>query len=339
MKTYIQKIIDKEDLTFEEAYQAMHTIMSGEVNNSHLAGFLIALKAKGESATEIAGFAKAMREMSVRVEVDNTNLIDVCGTGGDDSGTFNISIAAAFVVAGAGVKVAKHGNKSISSRSGSADVLTELGIDINLSPEVTARALDEIGISFLFAPYYHPAMKYAATVRKELGMKTAFNLLGPLTNPANTRRQLIGVYNNHSARLMAEAAGYLDMEHVCFICTGNRRDEITLEGATEVNEYRAGREIKRFTLSHVDFGFPAVAIKDIKGDSPVHNARVILQVLQERVRNAAYNVVIANAALALYCAGMSSDLQACQLAAEESIANGSAFDKLQQLKHFEKQAK
>ena len=227
MKSYIEKVIIREDLTFEEAYHVMHTIMSGEVNNAHLAGILIALKAKGECAAEIAGFAKAMREKSIKVKVSNPNVIDVCGTGGDDSGTFNISTAAAFVVAGAGVAVAKHGNKSISSRSGSADVLTEMGININLSPDATKQALEEIGISFLFAPQYHPAMKYAAVVRKELGMKTAFNLLGPLTNPAGTKRQLIGVYNNRSAKLLAEAAQYLDMEHVCFICTGDKRERKT----------------------------------------------------------------------------------------------------------------
>jgi anthranilate phosphoribosyltransferase len=335
MKSYIQKIVDKENLSFTEAYAVMHTIMNGEVNNSHLAGFLIALKAKGETAAEIAGFAKAMREISIKVNVDNSNLIDVCGTGGDDSGTFNISTAAAFVVAGAGVGVAKHGNKSISSRSGSADVLVELGININLNPEQTARALQEVGISFLFAPQYHPAMKYAATVRKELGMKTAFNLLGPLTNPAHTRRQLIGVYNNHSARLMAEAAGYLDMEHVCFICTGNHRDEITLEDMTEVNEYRAGQQVRRFTIGSADFDYPKATIENLKGDGPARNAEIILGVLQHGIKNDAYRVVAANAALALYCAGFSPDLLACRAAAEASIDEGKAYEKLVQLGHFE----
>lgn len=328
-------MVDREDLSFDEAFAVMHTIMNGEVNNSHLAGFLIALKAKGETAAEIAGFAKAMREISIKVNVDNSNLIDVCGTGGDDSGTFNISTAAAFVVAGAGVGVAKHGNKSISSRSGSADVLTELGVNINLTAEQTARALQEVGISFLFAPHYHPAMKYAATVRKELGMKTAFNLLGPLTNPANTRRQLIGVYNNKSARLMAEAAAYLDMEHVCFICTGNRRDEITLEDTTEVNEYRAGQPVHRFTVSGDALGYPVVSIENIKGDTPARNAEIILGVLQHGIKNDAYHVVSANAALALYCAGFSTDLLACRAAAEASIDEGKAFEKLVQLRHFE----
>lgn len=339
MKTFIQKMVDKENLSFDEAYSIMHAIMNGSVNNSHLAGLLIALKSKGETAAEIAGFAKAMREMSIPVNVDNANLIDVCGTGGDDSGTFNISTAAAFVVAGAGVKVAKHGNKSISSRSGSADVLSELGINISLSPEMTAKALETIGISFLFAPHYHPAMKYAATVRKELGMKTVFNLLGPLTNPANTKRQLIGVYNNHSARLMAEAARFLEMDHVCFICTGDKRDEITLEGETEVNEYRAGAEVRQFTLTNADFGYPAVSLETIKGDTPQHNARILLDILRDRTESDALHVVVANAALALYCADTSTDLIACRELALGSIMSGKAYEKLEQLRNFQEQAK
>ena len=190
MKTFIEKMLDRDHLSFEEAFYVMDMIMSGEVNNSQLAAILIALKGKGETAAEIAGFASAMREKSIKVETKRSDLIDVCGTGGDDSGTINISTAAAFVVAGAGIGVAKHGNKSISSRSGSADVLTQLGVKIDLSPSETGRAIDETGIGFLFAPYYHPAMKFASVVRKELGMKTVFNLLGPLTNPAGTKNQL-----------------------------------------------------------------------------------------------------------------------------------------------------
>ncbi len=337
MKTYIEKIISKEDLTFNEAYEAMHNIMSGGVNNSHLAGFLVALKAKGESASEIAGFAKAMREKSLKVETDTENLIDVCGTGGDDSGTFNISTAAAFVVAGAGVRVAKHGNKSISSRSGSADVLTELGININLTPERTKTALEKIGISFLFAPHYHPAMKYAAVVRKELGMKTAFNLLGPLTNPAGTQKQLIGVYNNRSARLMAQAASFLDMERVCFICTGNKRDEITLDDVTEVNEYNAGKEVRQYAISNRDFGYQPITIATIKGDTPAVNAKMILHLLRDMIVNEAYYVVLANSALALYCAGVSGDLKVCLAAAEKSLTSGSAYEKLLELKYFGEQ--
>ncbi|MCA0386901.1 MAG: anthranilate phosphoribosyltransferase [Bacteroidetes bacterium] len=334
MKTYIEKMLEREHLSFDEAFFVMDTIMSGEVNNSQLAALLIALKGKGETASEIAGFAKAMRGKSVKVETGRTDLIDVCGTGGDDSGTFNISTAAAFVVAGAGIGVAKHGNKSISSRSGSADVLSELGIKIDLTPEQTKQALNEIGIGFLFAPHYHPAMKYAALVRKELGMKTAFNLLGPLTNPAGTKKQLIGVYNNKSAALMAEAAGYLEMERVCFICTGDRRDEITLDEPTLVYEYRKDSGVKEYELTAEGLGYPAVRIEELLGDSPEHNAKLIFNLLRKPERDGKFFVVAANSALALYCAGVSDEIKTCLEIAEDSILTGKAFQKMEELRKF-----
>lgn len=338
MKLYIEKMLDREHLTFEEAFFVMDMIMSGEVNNSQLAGLLIALKSKGESPAEIAGFAKAMRGKSVKVETGTANLIDVCGTGGDDSGTFNISTTAAFVVAGAGVKVAKHGNKSISSRSGSADVLAELGVRIDLTPEQTKAAIEETGIGFLFAPYYHPAMKYAAVVRKELGLKTAFNLLGPLTNPAGTKRQLVGVYNDRSAALLAEAAAYLEMERVCFICTGDRRDEITLDEPTKVFEYKAGEEVGKFELNATDLGLQPAKIENLLGDGPEENARILFDILNGRVRGDRYNVTIANSAMALYIAGVSGDLKVCREIAEESLLSGNALAKLNQLRELSRKA-
>ncbi len=338
MKLYIEKMLDREHLTFEEAFLVMDMIMSGEVNNSQLAGLLIALKSKGESPAEIAGFAKAMRGKSVKVETGTANLIDVCGTGGDDSGTFNISTTAAFVVAGAGVKVAKHGNKSISSRSGSADVLAELGVRIDLTPEQTKAAIEETGIGFLFAPYYHPAMKYAAVVRKELGLKTAFNLLGPLTNPAGTKRQLVGVYNDRSAALLAEAAAYLEMERVCFICTGDRRDEITLDEPTKVFEYKAGEEVRKFELNATDLGLQPAKIENLLGDGPEENARILFDILNGKDRGDRYSVTIANSAMALYSAGVSGDLEDCREIAEESLLSGNALAKLNQLRELSRKA-
>lgn len=338
MKLYIEKMLDREHLTFEEAFFVMDMIMSGEVNNSQLAGLLIALKSKGESPAEIAGFAKAMRGKSVKVETGTANLIDVCGTGGDDSGTFNISTTAAFVVAGAGVKVAKHGNKSISSRSGSADVLAELGVRIDLTPEQTKAAIEETGIGFLFAPYYHPAMKYAAVVRKELGLKTAFNLLGPLTNPAGTKRQLVGVYNDRSAALLAEAAAYLEMERVCFICTGDRRDEITLDEPTKVFEYKAGEEVRKFELNATDLGLQPAKIENLLGDGPEENARILFDILNGKDRGDRYSVTIANSAMALYSAGVSGDLEDCREIAEESLLSGNALAKLNQLRELSRKA-
>jgi anthranilate phosphoribosyltransferase len=241
IKQYLEKVIEKENLTFDESFTIMNEVMTGNVNNSLLAGFLIALKAKGETPAEVAGFANAMRNNCIKIECDDENAIDVCGTGGDNSGTFNISTAVAFTAAGAGVKVAKHGNRSISSKSGSADVLQNLGVNINLSRDESERALKEIGIAFLFAPLYHPAMKYAAPVRKELAVKTVFNMLGPLTNPAGVKKQLIGTFNRKAAKTMSEAAKYLDFEKACFICSNDSYDEIYLGDITEIHEYNNGK--------------------------------------------------------------------------------------------------
>ncbi len=334
IKQYLEKVIDKEDLSFEESFSAMSEIMSGNVNNSHLAGLLIALKTKGEKPSEVAGFAKAMQEKSIRVYCDDENAIDVCGTGGDNSGSFNISTATAFVVAGVGIKVAKHGNRSISSKSGSADVLQSLGVNINLSKEQSEEALNKIGITFLFAPLYHPAMKYAGTVRKELGMKTVFNMLGPLTNPARVKRQIIGTYNLKAARVMAEAAQYLDMNKVCFLCGVDKYDEIYLGDYTEVHEYNHGKEIKSYKLTNETFGYPLIQFEDIKGDTAEVNAQIILDIFENKNMNGAFHTVAANAALGLYAAGYSDNLDECKKAAEDSILKGAALEKLNELRKF-----
>lgn len=334
IKAFLEKIITKQHLTFQESFEIMKSIMNGEVNNSQLAGLLIGLKSKGKSAEEVAGFASAMREKSIKIKTNNTLTIDVCGTGGDNSGTFNISTAVALVVAGAGVSVAKHGNRSISSLCGSADVLQELGININLTPEQSEKALHEIGITFLFAPNYHPAMKYAAPVRKELGMKTIFNMLGPLTNPAGVKHQLIGTFNNQAAELMCSASELLGFEKVCFVCTDNRFDEILLNGDTNVYEYNKDVGTKNYKLSNEMFSYPKVSIEEIAGADAKTNAAIILNVLKDKMCNGAFYTICANAAMALYSANYSTDLDICKQAAEHSILSGKAYDKLVELKEF-----
>jgi anthranilate phosphoribosyltransferase len=334
IKQYLEKVIEKENLTFDESYTIMNEVMTGNVNNSLLAGFLVALKAKGETPAEVAGFAKAMRNNCIKIECDDENAIDVCGTGGDNSGTFNISTAVAFTAAGAGVKVAKHGNRSISSKSGSADVLQNLGVNINLSRDESERALKEIGIAFLFAPLYHPAMKYAAPVRKELAMKTVFNMLGPLTNPAGVKKQLIGTFNRKAARIMSEAARYLDFEKACFICSNDSYDEIYLGDITEIHEYNNGKEIKSYTITNETFDYPKLSDEDIKGDTAEINAQIILDVLENKNQNGAFHTIAANSALALYCADFYDNLNECQKAAEDSILSGAAFSKLNELRKF-----
>jgi anthranilate phosphoribosyltransferase len=334
IKQELEQVISGRNLSFEESHRLMSKIMVGEVNNSQISALLTALKIKGEVAEEVAGFALAMREKSITVEINARDVIDVCGTGGDSSGTFNISTTAAFIVAGCGVRVAKHGNRSISSSSGSADVLAESGIDINLSAEDSARALDEVGITFMFAPNHHPAMKYVAPVRKELAMKTVFNILGPLTNPAGTKKQMIGTFNEETAELMAKAAEKLDMAKVCFICTDNRYDEILLSGKTSVFEYTQGSGIHFKSLTNADFNLPEVNIEEIKGESPVENAEILRRILDGSEKGSPYYVSVANAAMGLYAADYSDKLQDCVAAAQESVDSGKALEKLRLLQRF-----
>jgi anthranilate phosphoribosyltransferase len=333
IKEMLQKLIDGKDLSLEEASHVMNEIMTGEVNPSLLSGILVALKSKGETAEEIAGFALAMRDNSIKLKKYDDDVIDVCGTGGDNSGTFNISTAAAFVVAGAGVKVAKHGNRSISSNCGSADVLTELSVNINLPEERSAKALEEIGITFLFAPKYHPAMKHASQVRKELGIKTIFNLLGPLTNPAGVTKQIIGTYSDDAAKLLSQAAHYLEFDKVCFLCAGNKYDEIILDEKTKLIEYNKDR-LTETEISAATFGYPEVDVSEIQGGDAKYNARIILEIFKNKNRNGAFHTICANAAVALYVAGMSDDLIECKDAAEESMLSFAAYDKLKCLIEF-----
>ncbi len=337
LKTEIEHVIAHQDLSFQDAHQVMMKIMNGEVNQSQIAALLTALKMKGETPEEVAGFATAMRDKSIKINYTDDDMIDVCGTGGDYSGTFNISTASAFVVAGAGIRVAKHGNRSISSASGSADVLKELGININLKPDSSAKALQDIGITFLFAPDYHPAMKYAAPVRKELGLKTVFNILGPLTNPAGTKKQLIGTFDNRTAEIMSQAAGLLDMKKVCFICTANKYDEVLLSDPTKVYEYSQQAGMRNYTISNETFDYPKIDYTHIKGKSPAHNAELLNKIFSGKEKGAPHYVTVANAAMGLYSADYASDINTCVRAAQESILSGKAFEKLKQLRDFGKQ--
>jgi len=330
----LEKITEKEDLSLDESYSLMESIMNGEINNSHLAGLLLALKTKGETAVELAGFVKAMRNKCIKINLPSDSTIDMCGTGGDYSGTFNISTAASFVAAGAGVFVAKHGNRSVSSKCGSADVLKELGVNISLTPEDSQKALHEIGIAFLFAPIYHPSMKNAAPVRSELGIKTIFNMLGPLTNPAGTKKQLIGTFSKRVSEIMCRASEYLEMGKVCFVNTGNQFDEISLTGETNVDEYSISSGIRHYALNYKDFGYPEIDAASLHGESAKENAGIILDVLRQKNNNGAYKVIAANAAMGLYTAGYSDDLLECTSAAEESIQSGRAFSKLKSLCSF-----
>ena len=334
MKEQLEKVIEGNDLDFNEADDVMYSIMSGNENNSKIASLLTALKIKGETSEEVAGFVKAMREKVINIKCEHERVIDVCGTGGDSSGTFNISTAVSFVVAGAGVSVAKHGNRSISSKSGSSDVLHELGVDVQLSPELSERALNEIGIAFLFAPLYHPAMKHVAPIRKELEFRSIFNILGPLTNPAGVKRQLIGTFSDDTARLMADAIKLLNMEKVAFLCTNNSFDEITLTDTTKVYEVNKDHSMYSYSVTNEAFGFPRIKLEQLQGGSAIENAAIINDIFTGKTNGPAYEVVVANAAMALKTSGIADDLTECKNLAEESIKSGATLKKLNELKEF-----
>jgi len=334
MKEQLEKVIAGQSLTFNDAYEVMYSIMSGNENNSKIASLLTALKIKGETSEEVAGFVKAMREKVIGIKCEKENTIDVCGTGGDGSGTFNISTAVSFVVAGAGISVAKHGNRSISSKSGSSDVLHELGVNVQLDPKLSEEALNKIGIAFLFAPLYHPAMKHVAPIRKELEFRSIFNILGPLTNPAGVKRQLIGTFSDETARLMSEAIKLLEMEKVTFLCTNNQYDEITLTDTTKVFDVNKDHSMYFYSLTNENFGFPKISLEKIQGGSAKENAEIIYDIFSDKSEGPAYEVVIANAAMALKTSGISEDLAECRNIAEESIRSGATLKKLNELKEF-----
>jgi anthranilate phosphoribosyltransferase len=327
---YLHRVAAGSGLSSEEAHQAMSVLLEGHAGEAEIAGFLVALKMKGETAAELAGFARAMRDRMIVVDA-GPDVIDTCGTGGDGSGTFNISTAAAIVMAGAGAHVAKHGNRSISSRSGSADVLEALGVRImDVTPEEAARSIREIGIGFLFAPALHPAMKHAQAVRRALKTRTVFNLLGPLVNPAAAQTQVIGAPSPETAKLMAEALAELGTRRSFVVHGQDGLDEITTTAATDVYEV-AGQSVARHVWKPSDFGVKAATLDSLKGGDSHCNA----QILSEIVRGVAgprRDVVLVNVAAGLLAGGLAPDLRSGMELAAWSIDSGAALGKLDLLK-------
>jgi anthranilate phosphoribosyltransferase len=331
---YIERIMEHEALTPAEAEAAMRVILGGQATEPQIAAFLTALRMKGETADELAGFARAMRAMAAPVVVglEGAALLDTCGTGGDRSDTFNISTVAAFVVAGAGVRVAKHGNRSISSCCGSADLLEAMGIRIAIEPEQTARAIREIGIGFLFAPAVHTAMKHAHPVRVDLKMRTVFNLLGPLTNPAGANAQLVGAPSERAAELMAGALNSLGLARGFVVHGSDGLDEITTTGPTLAFEIREGR-IERRTLEPADFGVPPAPPEALKGGDSRRNLEIANAVL-DGVRGPQRDIVLVNAAAALVAAGAAETFLEAVAIAAVSIGTGAAREKAEALARF-----
>ncbi|RPI06103.1 MAG: anthranilate phosphoribosyltransferase [Ignavibacteriae bacterium] len=330
MKTHIEKCLSGEHLTIGEASSVMDTIMTGQATDSQIAGLMVALRAKGETIDELVGFARTMREHAVKMTIHDPDAIDMCGTGGDGLGTFNISTVASFVAAGAGVTVAKHGNRSVSSLSGSADVLTALGVNVQCTAETVQACIDRIGIGFLFAPLYHPAMKYAAKPRAELGVRSIFNMVGPLTNPAGVKRQLVGVYHSGVAHLFSGALQKLDVEKACIVYSDDGMDEVTLSGGTVVHEVNKNSPLREYHVRPEDFGFSTISLESLHGGDKNANAGIALNILKGE-SSPARNVVIANAALGIYVAGKAKTILEGTQKAVESIDSGKALEKLQKL--------
>jgi anthranilate phosphoribosyltransferase len=331
---FLHKIAARENLSAAQARDAMLVILNGDATTPQISAFLMGLRTKGETAEELLGFARAMRQKSAAVDAGPSSepLLDTCGTGGDGGATFNISTVAAFVVAGAGVRVAKHGNRSLSSQCGSADILEHLGVHVSLAPERAALAIREIGIGFLFAPLLHPAMKHAQPARAELKMRTVFNLLGPLTNPARATRQLIGAPSRQAAELMACALAGLEIERAFIVHGSDGLDEVTTTGPTVVFEI-TGAEVRSFEWSPADFGISPANIEALRGGDRACNAAIATAVLQGQP-GAQRDIVLLNSAAALLVAGAAADpREAIELAAE-SIDSGAAGKKLRLLAEF-----
>jgi len=319
-------------LQADQAEAVMHQIMNGEATDAQVGAYLMALRMKGETRSEITGSARAMRANATVIpcKTDPARLLDTCGTGGDRSGTFNISTAVAFVAAGAGVPVAKHGNRAATSKCGSADVLAELGVNLDLAPERVGQCIDEIGIGFLFAPKLHPAMRHAIGPRKELGIRTIFNILGPLTNPAGAQRQLMGVFAPDLGPFLAGVFSDLGAESALVVSGYGGLDELTVTGPNQVSHYRAGT-IETYELNPEDYGFRGAHISELLGGDAPQNAAILRGVLSGEIRDAKRDVVLLNGGAALLAAGLVEDLREGITRARESIDEGLALEKLRAL--------
>jgi len=331
IKEAIAKLVERQDLTEAEAEAAMTEIMRGEATPAQIGGFLTALRMKGETVAEVTGCARAMRRSATPVRPRCDGLVDTAGTGGDRSGTFNISTTAAFVVAGHGTPVAKHGNRSVSSRCGSADLLQALGVNLNLNAEQVAACIDEVGIGFLFAPVFHPAMKHAIGPRRELGVRTIFNLLGPLTNPAGARAQLIGVYDASLTEPLAHALAQMGTAAAYIVHGADGIDELSTTGVNRVTHLHKG-QVRTFLLDPLDLGLPRARLSDLMGGTPEENAALTRRILSGEERGPKRDVVLLNAAAAL--SAESGDLAAGLEAARASIDSGRALAKLDALIAF-----
>lgn len=326
MPAAIRAVVERRNLNASEMGAVMRLIMTGQATPAQIGGFLIGLRMKGETVEEIAAAAQVMRELVTRVAVSGPHLVDTCGTGGDGVSTFNISTAAAFVVAAAGGRVAKHGNRSVSSKSGSADVLEAAGVNLDLGPEQVGQCVNEVGVGFMFAPKHHAAMKHAIGPRREMAVRTIFNLLGPLTNPAGAPNQVLGVFADQWVEPLAEVLQRLGSEHVLVVHAEDGMDEISIGAATRVAELKDGR-VRVYRVQPEDFGLKRADVKQLGVSNPAESFARVQQVLENKL-GAARDIVALNAGAAIYAAGLAPDLAAGIKTASAVIASGASKAKL-----------
>ncbi len=329
IQSSLTKLIMGNDLARIEARQVMQSIMDGEATQAQIGGLLTALRMKGETVEEITGFAEAMRGSGNRMLTESAHLLDTCGTGGSGIHKFNISTTSAIISSSVSVRVAKHGNRSASGRAGSADVLEALGVNINISAEQARRCLDEIGICFLFAQIYHPSMRHAAAPRKELGVRTVFNMLGPLTNPAGADRQLLGIYDRNMTETIAQVLNELGLKRALVVSSLDGLDEISISAPTQVSELRGGK-VTTYEINPHDLGLDVHPLEKVLGGDAAENARIIHSVLQGE-KSPYRDVVLANAGACIYVSGLSESIYEGVQLASKAIDNGSAYAKLNQL--------
>ena len=330
MQQAINKVLARQDLTSDEMTAVMQTIMTGGATPAQIGGFLIGLRMKGETVTEIAAAASVMRELASGVSIgDLDHTVDIVGTGGDASGTFNVSTASMFVAAAAGCHVAKHGNRSVSSKSGSADALEAAGIRLDLSPQQVEQCVRDVGVGFMFAPGHHSAMKHAIGPRKEMGARTVFNVLGPLTNPAGVPNLVLGVFSSELLEPLAEVLQRLGSRHVMVVHSRDGLDEISIGDATDVAELKDG-QIRRFSVQPEDFGLKRAGLDSIRVEDAAQSLDMIRGVLEDQA-GAARDIVVMNAGAAIYCAGLADSLKAGVEKANDAITSGEARNRLDRL--------
>ncbi len=330
MQRAIQKVVDGQNLTEEEARRVMNLMLSGEATQAQLGAFLTAMRTKGETLEELTGFAAVLKEKAQHIRPRTDNYVDLVGTGGDRTFTFNVSTTSAFVAAGAGLPIAKHGNRSISSKSGAGDVLEALGVNITAEPDVVTKCVEEAGLGFMFAPSFNKSMKYVGQARKDMGIRSVFNILGPLANPSDAKCMVVGVYDPSLTQLLANAMSHLGIERGFVVSGEDDMDEFTLTGSTTVSEIKDGR-VDTYQVSPEQFGLHRASLEELQGGDGEQNAQITTGILKGEIQGAKREIVLLNAGATLYAGGLAENIEDGIRLAADSINSGRAFGVLERL--------